>query len=186
MPTVFSLGASFYWALELTTHFRVQYIAVLLPAALLLAIGRRWRIAIFAATCGIWNAGLVLPMYFRPPKAEAAVTARIKVIAANVHTANRRFDDFLALVAAESPDILIVEETDRPWIEALAALKDQYRWSAEHPQSDNFGIAMYSRWPASMIAVNRFERVGAPHVQARLKINEVELTIIGVHTYPPV
>ncbi|HUQ51595.1 MAG TPA: hypothetical protein VM692_05200, partial [Gammaproteobacteria bacterium] len=79
------LGARWSWMLELTTHFRVQYLAVTAALLMLVALRRKWRAAAALVLAGAVSALPVLPYIpLSVTPAAAAGPAAIKVLTVNV------------------------------------------------------------------------------------------------------
>jgi hypothetical protein len=101
VPTFLAIFARWSWFCELFTHFRVYYAAVLLTAGALLLFfrGRRW-VAAGAIVVGLWNVLFIAPLYVpagTPSVASGDATGKsarpsLRILVANVYTANRRFD----------------------------------------------------------------------------------------------
>ncbi|MFP4058667.1 MAG: endonuclease/exonuclease/phosphatase family protein [Candidatus Brocadiia bacterium] len=185
VPTVLALGARRWWVLELAAHFRVYYAAGLAACAALLAAGRRLRLALLPALFAAWNAALVAPRYAGRPPARGA-GPRLRLLSANVATANRQHRRFLDAVAREEPDLVLVMEVNAAWAAALQPLREAYPHVIERVREDNFGIAFYSRLPVERLLVRRLGGSGVPAVVARLSLEGTALTVLGVHTLPPV
>ena len=58
---VVPLGARLFWMLELTTHFRVQYVLVTVVVLALAALRRRWGLAAVLAAAGAISIAPVVP-----------------------------------------------------------------------------------------------------------------------------
>ena len=69
------LGARLSWALELTTHFRVQYLAVTAVLLLTLALRRRFVVCAVLVAAGAVSAAPLLPDLPLPLGSESASAA---------------------------------------------------------------------------------------------------------------
>lgn len=83
------------------------------------------------------------------PVAECPEGQRLSLLVANVQRSNRQAGAFLALVAAEDPDLVLVLETDAWWDAALAPLDAAYPERVQHipEQAAFFGMHLFSRLP---------------------------------------
>ena len=144
---------SLYFLLDLLSHFRCQYLALLAVLAALLWRMNSPRWAALALLGVIHNAILVGP-YYLPPRGSTKVAAiepesrtQLTLISFNVHTANRRTAAVLDYLQHRDADLILLTEVDHRWIHELAPLLERYPHTALAPQADNFGIALYSKLP---------------------------------------
>jgi len=170
-------------ALQLFTHFRLQYLVA--SATLLLALAAwgetRYAIALFLVT--LFNANFVLPWYFddRP----VADGREIKVILANVLASNDNPAPLLELIEAEQPDLVFLLEVSPSWADKLPALGKSFMHSVIEPRDGNFGIAMYSKLPVSSAATVDSSPLGFPTIVAALEIGGQSLQVVGTHPQIP-
>ena len=78
------LGARWSWMLELTAHFRVQYLAVTGTVLLLVALRRKWPACAALILAGAVSAWPVLPYVAFPAPSASAEPTRVKVLTVNV------------------------------------------------------------------------------------------------------
>jgi len=83
------------------------------------------------------------------------------------------------------PDLLILEEVNDAWIQHLAGLHDLLPYSRVEPQSDNFGIALFSKLPLTNVEIHTFGRTGVPSVSAEVEIGGRWVVLVGTHPLPP-
>ena len=182
-PWVLSRLARWWWFADLATHFRFQCLlgTGVLGVGLLLA--RRWRP--LAASGGLallygWPLiGSVYPFtYAQPPHGS------LTVMTANVLVSNRDPGPLLAHVAAVDPDVLCLQEVDARWAADLTPLRARYPYRRVLPRPDPFGLAVFSRHPATF-AVERAEDL--PVIRAVVDVGEGgPLTVFNVHLATPV
>jgi len=186
LPTALAFAARSYWMLELCTHFRVYYAAVLLPAALVLFFASRYLTALLAAACLAWNLYCIVPLYLPPATASGDVGgAASRALLLNVLRSNQDHHAVLRYIEAEDPDLIVLLEVDQRWIAALRPLAARYPHKLELPRDDNFGIALYSRLPAEEITAHDAGGSSRPSVVAQLNVGEQMVTLIAAHPYPP-
>jgi endonuclease/exonuclease/phosphatase (EEP) superfamily protein YafD len=185
--TVLAEFGGTWWLADLFAHFRYHYA---LGAALLvlvaLALGRRGS--------GLAAACLVLPQLWAvaaPPRTPveppAAAAAGFRVISANVHHANRRFDALVSAIERERPDIVALQEISSLWhatVERLAARLPHVApadWRTG--RSDNILLSRFPIRDSRLMAPPGQYRAFA-HVEAALSIAGRDLRVLVVH--PPV
>jgi endonuclease/exonuclease/phosphatase (EEP) superfamily protein YafD len=186
LTAVATLGAALPWPLTLAEHFRVQYLAgALVGAGLALAL-RRPRLVDAALIAALVNAIAVVP-HLRPRPAPAAYDAAVvRALVLNVHTSNRRHDSVRALIDDLHPDLIVLVEVNRRWLDALAPSLTAYAGRLEAPQDDNFGVAVYHRRPLLGATATRLGGP-VPSIVARVDADGAgaALTVIATHPLPP-
>ncbi|HNQ89251.1 MAG TPA: endonuclease/exonuclease/phosphatase family protein [Verrucomicrobiota bacterium] len=187
VSTVAAFAASWWWLCELTVHFRWQYAACLV----LLGVGRglqgRWR---WAAVYGVGAMVNVLAVSGGcGPSAAVAdhggVRPDLRVLLVNVHTANTEHTRVEAYVNQEAPDVVVLIEVDSRWLVQLTQLARSYPHRIEAPRNDNFGIALFSRLPLEYGRVVDLGEAGVPSVEARVRVGENLVWVVGTHPLPP-
>lgn len=189
--TVVAIGASLAgflarhaWRFEQLCHYRPQYFVCLAAAAFLFALGRRYRSAGAAGAFAAVNLALILPLYVSgaPP---ASGGPRLRILLANVHTSNTQHGKMIAYVQRCNPDVVVFEEVDERWVEALKPLRAAYPHGQTEDQEDNFGIALWSRLPLEESSVQYFGEAWLPSIVARLKLDRLPVTLVATHPLPP-
>ena len=170
---------------ELMSHFRIQYLAVLLLCALPLLVGRRWKwLAVVSLAAGL-NAWWVLPWYLPAEQATAADNKPLRVMSLNVLATNQQYAAVLNVVKREQPDVLVLVEVNEDWERELASLNDDYIHNLWYSRSDAFGVALLSRIP-----IENFETLNlgieTPALLARCNWQGHVFHVMGVHFVTPV
>ena len=107
-------------------------------------------------------------------------------MSANVRTSNRNYERFLKAVRAADPDVLLVMEIDEGWLQALEAIRDDYPHGTSAPRPDNFGIGLLSKLPVDEQEIKYVGSAGVPSIQARLKVGDGTVGVVGTHPLPPI
>ncbi len=70
---VLTLASQFgqFLYLELTTHFRLQYVLVAIVCALLFTVLQAWKFVPIAVLCAVLNSVYLLPYLFKAPRRSA-------------------------------------------------------------------------------------------------------------------
>jgi endonuclease/exonuclease/phosphatase (EEP) superfamily protein YafD len=183
--TAVSCLGRFHWLPELLTHFRVQLAVVSAALAAAAAILRLRPAAAAAALCIVAHAAPLQP-YLLPRSEPAPLeTLPVRVLLLNVLTGNDRFDAVASLVWREDPDVVGLLEIDDRWSRALAPLRARYPYHVEHPQPDNFGIALFSRIPLGNVALRRLEHDAVRVAVAELDVTGRPTVLVLAHPVPP-
>jgi endonuclease/exonuclease/phosphatase (EEP) superfamily protein YafD len=171
-------------ALQLFTHFRLQYLGASLVLLVALAMLREPRYTIALALVALLNANFVLPWYF--DKRPSAAGTEIKVILANVLASNDDPVPLLSLIEAEQPDLVFLLEISPRWAAELPVLGESFTHSVVEPRDGKFGIAMYSQLPVTAAASIDSSPLGYPTIVATLEVGGQSLQVVGTHPMIPV
>jgi len=185
LGTLFASAARFGWALDLFSHWRMQYSCLLAASAVLLLAARRWRLALLPAAFAALNLALVVPVYWGGGD-HAAHGRTYRLVSANIEASNTQSAKVLDLIRREDPDIAILIEFTPRWMDELHDLDARYPVHLLLPHKDNFGIALYSRLP--LTAWEPLEAFDADlrGVRASFSLDGRPLTLIAVHAAPPI
>lgn len=178
------LGA-LHWGAELLTHFRLQ--ASLGGSLLALACaGLRMPLAAGAAAALTVIHVAPLAPYLARTAEPAPDGPRLRLLELNVHMANAEHEAVERLVLEAEPDLVALFEVDRRWLRALAGLHARYPHRIEHPRHDNFGIALFSRFPLEELSLHPLHDDDIRWVLARFTLGSTPVAVIAAHPVPPV
>jgi len=178
------LGARLWWVIDLTTHFRVQYLAVTFVLLVLLALRRHWRTCFVLLAAGAVSVVPVVPyLPLAPRSAVVGLEPQLKVVTVNV--SYRQFSPrrFLEIVREVDADVVVVQELTPYAAEVLAPLDEILPNHFKMPAEGRFGIAVWSRLPlesATPFALGR-----QPAIEARVRFGDTAFTVLGVHLNAP-
>ncbi len=113
-------------------------------------------------------------------------TRSIRLLVANVLMENRRADDFLALVRDVDPDLILAVETDAWWAGQLQILDANYPHVIRQPQSNHYGMFLFSRLEFGPSAVRFLVEDDIPSIRVTIKLHSGEpVEFFGLHPRPP-
>jgi endonuclease/exonuclease/phosphatase (EEP) superfamily protein YafD len=176
------LGARLSWTLELTTHFRVQYLAVTAALLAILAIRRQWAACAVLVAVGAVSAAPVLP-YLPLARATPPATEPFKVLSVNVSYQPFSPRRLLELVREAAPDVVVIQELTPHAGSVLAELDTLFPNHRKFPADGAYGIGLWSRFTLESSATFALGRV--PAIEARLRGPNGPFTVIGVHLRAP-
>jgi endonuclease/exonuclease/phosphatase (EEP) superfamily protein YafD len=111
---------------------------------------------------------------------------RIRLLIANVLMDNRRAGDFLALVRANHPDLVLAVETDAWWDGQLSALERDYPFSVRHPLENTYGMHLFSRLELRSPQVRYLVEDDVPSIRTAVRLHSGDrIDFYGVHPRPP-
>lgn len=183
--TVVSGLGSFHWLAELLTHFRVQ--AAIAGAALALfcaALGMR---VVTAGVCALTLLHLLPVLLYLVPAESPDLDGlpRLRVLQLNVHTSNQQHAAVEQLVRDLRPDVLALIEVNQRWLDALSGLHTHYPHRIERPQEDNFGIALFSRFPIDDLRLLPLQHERIYMITGRFSLGATPVTVALAHLVPP-
>ena len=146
-------------------------------AALALAAGwQAWRLWPYTALAGTEMAAQV----------GGRSNACFSVLGLNVLQSNRRFAATIALIERESPDILLLLETDGRWVNALAPVLRRYPHRLIRPLDNTYGLVFATRLPVDSAVTENITNRDTPTLYARLRTREGRsFGYVGLHPRPP-
>jgi len=186
VTTVFSIVTLLsldHFALQLFTHFRLQYLIASVLLLILLSVLRQPAFAIAMLLVTALNTSFVLPWYLgaQPTSGDATLT----LMQVNLLSTNSDHDRLFDMLESEQPDVVVFQEVPSQWLMALAELPARYPYSYAEAREGNFGIALFSRVPFASVTHIDSPPFGYPTIIARLRVGEDLLNVIATHPTIP-
>lgn len=111
----------------------------------------------------------------------------LKLLVCNVYQKNRKYEECLKRIRAHDPDIILLVETDIPWSEKLAHLKEDYQHHVLIPLDNTYGMLLYSRFELIEPQVKFLIEPDVPSIHTRVKLPSGEqFFLYCLHPEPPV
>jgi endonuclease/exonuclease/phosphatase (EEP) superfamily protein YafD len=178
------------WFCDLFSHFRLQYAVVLAVVASLLALLRHHQRAGAFALMAVVSALPILSLYHGGASAavSTAPAATLRIMLANVNTVTGDPVLVCAEIERQNPDVVVLQEVNQEWLQALAPVTQHYAYRQEQPRPDNFGIALYSRLPltnSTIATIGSAGSAGVPSITAGVRLAGRTLTLVATHPLPP-
>jgi endonuclease/exonuclease/phosphatase (EEP) superfamily protein YafD len=181
---VVPLAARLSWIIDLTTHFRVQYLAATTVLLAALALRRRWPAFVALAAAGTISASAVAPyLPLRSAEPAAAAAGRIKVLTVNISFRQFSARRLLELVREADPDVVVAQELTPYAAQVLADLDKSFVHHFKLPADGPYGIAVWSRLELETVAPFALGR--QPAIEARVRGPGGAFTLLGVHLNAP-
>jgi endonuclease/exonuclease/phosphatase (EEP) superfamily protein YafD len=193
IATLLILGGAAYLGrlhkyFELLSHFKVQYLIASVGCLLICLILRNWPYAAGALLGVAINLSSIASLY----KARISTTnqigesRRLKLLLANVYRLNSEHEKFLACIQRHRPDVVIVQEEDDVWANALQVLSREYPFSVVLSRDYGSGIALYSRFLFERLPVALSEGEARPGILVRLNVEGVRVSLLSIHPRAPI
>ena len=182
--SVLGFFGSLNWVFDICSHFRVQYALGLGLAALLMLIPRQRRSAAVFGALAAANLAVVLPLYFGQAPAPADAGWPVRALLVNV---NREYGNPARVAEAVTqfkPDIVVLEEVSVKWLADLAPVLAKFKYSRRVVRDDNFGIALFSRFPFIQAQTPDIGYI-VPSILAEIECSQGTCTVVATHPLPP-
>jgi endonuclease/exonuclease/phosphatase (EEP) superfamily protein YafD len=193
LVTLFALSARLWWAFDLFSHFRLQYlIAAACLCVVALAIRARPAAAVLAVVVLVH--GFAIKDLWLGGTASAALGGTpVRVVSANVWAENPTPAKALQFVRASDPDLVVlVDARSRRWRRALAELEALYpyhsqrSWPTEGARGPKAAaVILFSRYRILAEKVVSPPKGRRPYLVANLEVGGRALTLVGVHSLSP-
>lgn len=180
-----------WWVANLLTNFRPQFALLgLVVLALGLAIRTSHVAAIGAAIVAV-NAAVVAAGVWPASSAGASPRAGpvLRVMTLNLLFSNRNADAVFRYVDAVRPDVLLLQEVNAFWADALQRLRDRFPYRVELPRVDAavtaHGVVLLSRYRIlehdQLLRAPRLAQFAA----ARIAVEGCSVWVGSVHLVKP-
>lgn len=186
--SIVTLFDEYHRYLALFSHFKFQYLFASIICAIILALYHYYKFTFVLLLVALLDSGFILPWYFSSTKnLTASDTVELTILHSNVLTRNVEFDQFIKLINQESPDIFVMQEVNQKWLQEMGELEKVYTLKYGVPQEDNFGIALFSKYPFETVKkVYWGDDSYVPSLVATLEVSGQRVTVIATHPLPPV
>jgi endonuclease/exonuclease/phosphatase (EEP) superfamily protein YafD len=182
--SLLGLLGRFNWALDLLSHFRVQYLQVALLLAGACLWVRRNTCALALVVLAAFNYGFIFPLYMGKPDTPPA-DKPIRALLMNINASNGNAPAVLSYISDVNPDLIVLEEVTPDWAFELSKLAERYPYHIMEPRTDCFGIMLLSKYPLKNDTIRPIGDVGLPSVISDVYLPHGEITVIGTHPLPP-
>jgi endonuclease/exonuclease/phosphatase (EEP) superfamily protein YafD len=146
--------------------------------------------AIFAAPGIAINLASVAPWYISRKKASGGRGGqlgrrRLRLALANVNHRNLAYERFVTFAQNQSPDVVIVQEVNDGWCEALRPLQHHYPFHETRPRDRGSGQAIYSRFRLERLPLALPEGESRPGLLVKLDVDGVAISLLSIHPRTP-
>lgn len=189
LTSLLSIISSYFHQLrpfELISHFKKQYLIASIVLLIFYSFRRKKFATVWFLVISIYNASFIVPWYF--PRLNIAIKHKdeLKILHSNVYSSNENYEKLVELINEKSPDLISLQEINKWWLNGIEEIKESYPYQIEIPRNDNFGIALYSKFPIETHAEITENQLGVPTISAAIKVKGRELNFITTHPVPPV
>lgn len=120
------------------------------------------------------------------PGAKGTEKETIKLLISNVYQYNKQYEKLRKHIRQRDPDILLLVETDKKWMEALKEVTSSYSCKLEKPLDNTYGMLCYSRLKLKDAEFRYLVDEEFPSIRSRLVTAAGrEIVFYGLHPPPP-
>lgn len=110
----------------------------------------------------------------------------IRLLTANVLQDNRDAGALLKVIALARPNIVLLTEVDRWWIDQMKGLEQDFPYTVKHPLTNYYGMALYSKLKLIQPEVRFLVKEDIPSIFTTVQLsNGQTISFYGVHPEPP-
>lgn len=175
----------FNYLLDLTSHFKFQYLIATLVALLWFSFSRNKLWIVLALVCIGLNLFAIVPWYLPRWQLPTASAQPLRVLSVNVNVNNKNYAPTLELIRETQPDIVAIVETNWKWLNAMQTVEDFLPYSLQSPRAEGFGIALYSKFPLALEPIETFDAPKDFHLVATMNRADQQTIVIALHPPPP-
>ena len=175
------------WVVDLAVHFRLQFAACAVAAAVLFTATAHLAWAAVALVPAVTNIAIAVAV-LRGSSRDAAAAGEspvIRLASINVYYRNFKYQRVIDLLQRERADAVVLVEVTAAWEAALAAVRAQYPYWHVTRGRKGTGVMLLSRLPFAAVAELPGYSEVEPAIIATLQVQEQSLQILGVHTSWP-
>jgi endonuclease/exonuclease/phosphatase (EEP) superfamily protein YafD len=184
VANILPLGARLSWMIDITTHFRLQYLVATAVVLAWSALRRKWGAVALLAVAGAVSATPVLPYLPLARGAEPAATAApLKVLTVNVSFRPFSPRRLLDIIGDANPDVVVIQELTPHAARVLADLDTTYAHHLKFEADGPYGLGLWSRFEIESGTTFALGRL--PALQARVRGPMATFTVIGAHLSAP-
>lgn len=110
---------------------------------------------------------------------------QLTIITANVLQTNKGFQDFIALIKKESPDILITMESNDAWDQSTSNAFPEYKYTVKASLDNFYGMHLYSKIPLKTGIVKYLVEKDIPSIHCEIQYASQYFNLIAIHPAPP-
>jgi endonuclease/exonuclease/phosphatase (EEP) superfamily protein YafD len=104
---------------------------------------------------------------------------------ANVNTEHGNKTSVADAIRRFNPDVVVLEEVSTQWLADLGPALSGYSYSRQVPRDDNFGMALFSRFPFTQAQVEYIGEAEVPSIMAEIETARGKCTMLATHPLPP-
>lgn len=182
---ILGYGGRLYWVLDIFSHAQGQFFLLGIFSIFSSVFLKDLKIFLLSVVSLVLSVFSLAPLY-TSPQPFSDVGQEFTVLSLNVLTSNTEYEQVAQYLQVAQPDVILLVEVNEEWVKALEPSLTTYSNRYLMPRPDNFGMALFSKYPLEEAKRRFFGEASTPAVTARIKAPQGDISFYGVHTYPPV
>jgi endonuclease/exonuclease/phosphatase (EEP) superfamily protein YafD len=186
LATLATLLGRTWWAFDLFTHFRLQYVVTAVMLCLVAIVLSAYPTAAVLAGIAIMHGFTMRTLWFGGGTEAGGQGLCLRVVSANVEDSNptpEKVADFLR--AADADLVVLVDGQRHSWRPVLSAIGADYAHRAPKGWRNGTPVILFSRYPILRGSVVRPHGGRRPYLSAEIVVGDRHLIICGVHPASP-
>ena len=186
---IVSLGAVFSYhhlIFDLLSHFRVQYVFLLLIGLGVALWCRALAIGLFLSACLLVHVYELYSSQQVTRTVSGATTTALIVMSSNLLASNADYASHIAHIKNVNPDVIVFQEYTSEWDGVFSDSLTGYPYRILESMNSPFGIALYSKYPVIEGKVVKLNDGNRPSIDATVLKESTRLRVFGTHPPPPV
>jgi endonuclease/exonuclease/phosphatase (EEP) superfamily protein YafD len=184
--TMFTFAARLWWAFDLFSHFRLQYLVVALILSVAALVIRAYPSAAVLALVALVHGWAIRDLWWGGTASAAPDGAPLRVVSANVRSQNRTPEKVLEFVRAADADLVVLLDARQSrWQPVLSGLEALYPYKSPQAWRGRAPVILFSRHPIVAENVVRSPGGRRPYLVAEVAVGGATLVIVGVHPPSP-
>ncbi|NTV31521.1 endonuclease/exonuclease/phosphatase family protein [candidate division WWE3 bacterium] len=173
------------WILELTSHFRMQYVWIGIILLVYAIASKKYALISFATAAVCINLSLIAPLYMTK-SAMAMPSSTLSIVSTNVEWGRADANQLGDFAAQHSADVIFMAEATQDLVNRIQTLHPEYSYAVYHPIDNKLGLALLSKDnPISEVELIWQQDAHRPLLRGDFQIHDQIITIIGLHPHPP-
>lgn len=133
-----------------------------------------WPYTPFAPKQVLWSDG------------EAGDSVTVSLLICNVLQTNNEYGEVIEKINRYKPHLVITTESDSTWQNALRVIEKDFPYRVPVPQSNTYGLHLYSKFPLRQTQVRFLVEKDIPSIRTGMQLASGEwITLFVVHPRPP-
>lgn len=183
-----------HWTFRLFDYIRIQILLLLLALliASLFLFDEKGTLIVLSQLALliaiVYEVAIITPYlpYNKFSKRQHKEGVETSIISVNVLQKNKNYDQLVALIKKEQPDILLTMETNKAWELALKKIEIDYPFRHKIPKENRYGMHFYSKLKVSDVKEHYLISDERPAIEVHLEDSAGNNFIFwGIHPPPP-
>ena len=186
LASLATLVARTWWAFDLFTHFRLQYVVTAVMLCLLAIVLAAYPTAVVLAGIAIMHGFAMRALWLGGGPTAVGPGLRLRIISINVEDSNptpEKVADFLRAAAADL--VVLVDAQRSGWRPVLLTIAAHYAHRTPEGWRDGAPVILFSRYSILRGSVVRPLGGRRPYLSAEIVAGDRHLTVRGVHPASP-